>query len=411
MPSVLSVIGEKKKKGNGAGNEQGRCSALPGTVVIGPNDAIMHAGRSFCRLTGYAGSELPGRSLDKILYPTVPDFADSEDAVTAEASPSLDVGCLLKKNGRTVWVQVKRIIRRDGSGRILHRIYRLRELLDRTMIESVENEGEQLFRNAFENAALGMIIFDNLGGFLRVNPFLCRLLGYTEDELKGKHFIDITHPEDVAMSVEWDRRILARETRTSVYEKRYLHKDGTPVWVLISNSLMYDRNGHPRYFVAHVQDIRELRTQRENLERVNTALKVMMDHRETEMKKKEKDILTHLERLILPYLRMVGSRLLDPEQASCLGIALSNMSDITDTFASRLTSSEALLSPTELQIADMLRHGRTSDEIADAIGISPFTVARHRASIRKKLGLTNKKINLCSYLQSLSFAVKPHSEQ
>ena len=152
----------------------------------------------------------------------------------------------------------------------------------------------------------------------------------------------------------------------------------------------------------------ELEEQRKNLERVNTALKVMIEYREKEMIKKEEDTLAHMEKLVLPYLRLIRTSGLTSEQGSYLDIALNNLMNFTDDFAGRLSTPEALLSPTELQVADLLRHNKTSDEIARALNISTHTVSRHRASIRKKLGLTNTKVNLFSYLTSLpSQARKP----
>lgn len=112
-----------------------------------------------------------------------------------------------------------------------------------------------LFQNAFAHAAIGMALVATDGRWLCVNQSLCTLTGYNEDELLQRRFQDITHPDDVATDLENARQLL--EGGISLYqrEKRYIHRDGSTIWVLLSVSLARDEHGEPEFFISQMQDI------------------------------------------------------------------------------------------------------------------------------------------------------------
>ncbi|MGB3651238.1 MAG: PAS domain S-box protein [Rivularia sp. (in: cyanobacteria)] len=113
-------------------------------------------------------------------------------------------------------------------------------------------EGE-LFRLAFNDAPIGMAVVALDGRWLKVNHALCEIVGYRETELLDKTFQEITHPDDLEKDLDCVRRMLAGEIRTYQMEKRYLHSSGYIVWILLSVSLVRDRQ--PLYFIAQIQDI------------------------------------------------------------------------------------------------------------------------------------------------------------
>ncbi len=95
------------------------------------------------------------------------------------------------------------------------------------------------------------------GRWLKVNPALCDLVGYSEAELLTRTFQDITHPEDIEVDLEYVRQMIAGEIRSYRIEKRYIHGLGHLVTVLLSVSLVRDSEGQPRYFISQIQDITE----------------------------------------------------------------------------------------------------------------------------------------------------------
>lgn len=116
-------------------------------------------------------------------------------------------------------------------------------------------EGDSLFQSAFDYAAIGICLVAPNGSFLKVNQALCRLTGYSEQELLARTFLDITHPDDLDLDLSNVGKMLAGEIETYQLEKRYLHKSGALVWVLLSVSLVRDAAGDPRFFISQIQDI------------------------------------------------------------------------------------------------------------------------------------------------------------
>ena len=118
-------------------------------------------------------------------------------------------------------------------------------------------ESEARFRGAFDSAPIGMALVCTDGRWLQVNDSLCRIVGYTSDELLATDFQTITHPDDLDADLELVRQLLAGDIRDYQMEKRYLHKNGSHVWVLLSVSLVRNDCGEGLYFISQMQDITE----------------------------------------------------------------------------------------------------------------------------------------------------------
>lgn len=111
------------------------------------------------------------------------------------------------------------------------------------------------FRSFFDDAPLGKSMTAPDGRLLRVNPALGRMLGYTVEELQAGSFPSITHPDDLPESRECVRALLAGERDTWTMQKRYLRRDGQPIWTEVWTKLHRDTAGRPEFFLTHVQDI------------------------------------------------------------------------------------------------------------------------------------------------------------
>jgi diguanylate cyclase (GGDEF)-like protein/PAS domain S-box-containing protein len=144
------------------------------------------------------------------------------------------------------------------------------DITDRKRAERALRESEQRFGSAFRDAAIGMALVGLDGYFLQVNRSLCRIVGYSEEELLEKTFRDTTHPDDLQADVEQVRRMLAGEIETYQMEKRYFHKDGHVVWILLNVSLVHDEEGEPLYTVAQIQDVTERKQAEECLQYQST---------------------------------------------------------------------------------------------------------------------------------------------
>jgi PAS domain S-box-containing protein len=139
----------------------------------------------------------------------------------------------------------------------LRRIGRGEGIAARSRTADGLRESEERFRGAFESAAHGMALVSPEGRWLRVNPALCRMLGYSEAELLATDFQAVTHPDDLATDLAGVQALLTGETSSYHMEKRYFAKDGSIVWIVLSVSLVRRADGTPLYFVSQIQDISE----------------------------------------------------------------------------------------------------------------------------------------------------------
>jgi DNA-binding CsgD family transcriptional regulator len=145
----------------------------------------------------------------------------------------------------------------------------------------------------------------------------------------------------------------------------------------------------------------ELEWQKKNLEEANTALKVLLKHRERDRRELEDRILKNVKELGSTYLMKLKETNLTPNQKQYLEIIESFLNDIISPFLHRLTLEYTNLTPKEIQVASLIKEGKTTKEIAHFFNGSTSVIDFHRKNIRAKLGLKNKKANLQSYLLSL----------
>ncbi|GIZ50398.1 EAL domain-containing protein [Noviherbaspirillum aridicola] len=128
-------------------------------------------------------------------------------------------------------------------------------------------ESEEHFRLIFTQAGLGIAYSSASGKLMRVNPKLCEILGYPESELLSRRFHDFTYHEDLESSAALAARLVSGEIREFNKEKRYVHKDGHPVWVNVTVSAIVDSEGKNRY-LAVIEDISARKQAEEDLVRV-----------------------------------------------------------------------------------------------------------------------------------------------
>lgn len=147
---------------------------------------------------------------------------------------------------------------------------------------------------------------------------------------------------------------------------------------------------------------KQLELNTKNLEEVNTALKVLLKQRDEDKSELEEKVVFNVKELVLPYLENLKKGRLTTLQKSYLSVLESNLNEIISPFVHKLSSSYFNLTPKEIQVADLVKKGKTTKEIADLLKSSTRVIEFHRNNLRKKFGLTNKKTNLRSHLLTLS---------
>jgi DNA-binding NarL/FixJ family response regulator len=146
----------------------------------------------------------------------------------------------------------------------------------------------------------------------------------------------------------------------------------------------------------------ELEFKSRHLEEANTALKVLLRQRDDHKAEVEQRVLSNLKELVLPNIEIIRQDDLNPNLRRHLDVLKSNLKELISPFSQKLSSEYLGLTPREIQVANLVKEGKTTKEIAELLGVSTNAIVFHRYNIRKKLGLKNKKVNLRSYLSSLS---------
>jgi PAS domain S-box-containing protein len=149
-----------------------------------------------------------------------------------------------------------------------HVVLAMNNITARKQAEEALRSSEARFRAIFEQAAVGIGQIDLDGRILTTNQMVSQILGYSREELRQKTFEEITHPEDLPGELELIDGIIAGRDSSYTVEKRYLRKDGSPVWVRVTSSLAHDASGKPALRISVIEDIGELRKTRRELERI-----------------------------------------------------------------------------------------------------------------------------------------------
>lgn len=210
------------------------------------------------------------------------------------------------------------------------------------------------FRLAFDHAPIGIALVSPAGAFLRVNTAFCELVGYEEAELTHKTFQEITYAEDLDLDLEHVREVLAGERRAYEMEKRYVHKDGHIVWVLLSVALVRDDAGEPVHFISQVQDISE----RKELEE---RLVFLADHDEMTGLANRRRFREEVERGV-SYAERYG------HEAAMLLLDLDNFKHVNDTLGHHV--GDRLL----IEVARRLRRRLRRTDLLGRIGGDEFAV-------------------------------------
>jgi PAS domain S-box-containing protein len=159
------------------------------------------------------------------------------------------------RDGSYRWMLSRGVVVRDTADRPVRFAGTRIDITERKGAEEALRESEGRFRGTFENAGVGIAHADFEGRWLRLNEKLCAIVGYTREELLHKTFQDITYPDDLPASLDQVARLRRGEFPSYSLEKRYVRKDGSPVWVDLSVSLQRDAAGTPAYMIAIIQDI------------------------------------------------------------------------------------------------------------------------------------------------------------
>ncbi len=223
-----------------------------------------------------------------------------------------------------------------------------------------------------------------LGRYFLVSAFVL------EDQCIGVTFIDISAQKKIEEALEKARQDLEAQV-----------KQRTAELLRANQKLQGEVESRELAQRALLKKSEELEARSTGLKEANIALKVLLIERENERHALEEKVACNVNELIRPQLDKLAIGKLSQRQATLLDTLKSSLDDIASPLSRQLIIASSHLTPGETQVANFIRQGKTTKQIADLMGVATSTVDFHRSNIRSKLGLTSKPINLQSYLKSL----------
>ncbi len=224
-----------------------------------PSGQLLDVNDSLCRLLGYTRAELLQQTVQSITDPgdVAANAAKLEELLQGLTSHFVLEKRYLRKDGTQVLALATCSLIRDAAGRPAYIAAVVQDLTERQQAKDHLRASEDLFRRIFEDSPVAQSRESLDGRFLEVNRAMCRLTGYTYEELMGLDFQALTHPDDLAANlVQWERLLSGAISEYSL-EKRYRKKDGSYGPVLVTVSLVRNRDDTPAYGMIIVQDLME----------------------------------------------------------------------------------------------------------------------------------------------------------
>ena len=295
---------------------------------------------------------------------------------------------------------------RDAEGGIAGSVVVARDITKSKKAERLLRESEEKFRKLFRSMPAATVIATlNEGKLIDANDAFEKIMGYSRSEVLGRSLIELGIWASAGDRLNYISK-LKQHRAVDNFEATLHIRDGRPITVLISGEVI-DISGE-MWNISAWLDI-SLRKRLENdlikntaqLEDMNAALRVLLQQREQDRPELERSVLENMRLIVAPHLLAIRGENPSPQVLRNLDLALSAFDNITSGFARSLHDEYKALTGSEIRIADMIRSGMTSKEIASALGLSVTTANFHRASIRKKLGLVGKKEKLNAMLMKL----------
>lgn len=250
---------------------------------------------------------------------------------------------------------------------------------------------------------------DAQGNLTYCSPSCKVLYGYKPAELVGRNIIEtLIPPEDR----ETQRNIMedirrSRKPRNGL-RRHGMRKDGAIIpivthWLpVLEGTTVTGFRGLSRDLRAIEELELHLEHKTRELTELNNALNLLLHQGAEARAEHERRIHDNLQRLVLPYLEKIQDRCKDQELELCLRVAMANLEKITSTFSLTLSARLGGLTPRELEVAELIKQGRSTKQMAAILDLSSRTVEFYRDKLRIKLGIKSKKTNLRSYLSSLA---------
>jgi PAS domain S-box-containing protein len=297
------------------------------------------------------------------------------------------------------------------------------DITPRKKTEVALKESEEKYRSLLNDAGDAILSADEKGHLLEANRKAAELLGYTVDEIVGSHISRMHPPEEWERIWETFQGLINNKDKMAI-ATTILTKDGRKIPVDVNGSIIEHKG--QKIIQGIYRDITgikmkedallsardemerrvlertsELEKANKDLEEANVALRVLLNRQTEDNKKLEERLQVNIEEMVIPYLEKLKQAGLNGRYNDYLTLLEANLNDIVSPFIQNISAVYRNLTPTEIRVAEMIKQGRASKDIAEVMNASVGTINTHRNNIRKKLNLRKQNKNLRSYLLTL----------
>jgi PAS domain S-box-containing protein len=303
----------------------------------------------------------------------------------------IEVSCLAKR-----LLEVKAIERE---------IREHRDNLEKLVEERTETIKEQLHfqQNLLDSIPTPVMFKDAELRYLGCNSAFERFVGLKKEKIIGKTVHEILDEETAGQEQTEDKKTLKKGNAS--YETTAVFKDGTLHDAITVKAVFKNSDGQINGLIGTMLDITDrkraeasLKIRSQELEEANSALRVVLDQIGTAKSAVEKRVYRNIKDLILPDLDRLKYKASSTDIKRDINGIKANLSTLLSASTERISSVYLALSPREIQIADLIRMGRSTKSIALLLNITKSAVEFHRNNLREKLGIKHRHINLRSYL-------------
>jgi PAS domain S-box-containing protein len=392
---------------------------LTGDYLATADGQIRDCNPAFVAILGFQSRKEALRTNLRALHAEEADYAAFIAALRAHGKLEHYECVRQRRDGVRIHAVENAVVTTDAQGEIQHiRGY----LFDNTAAKRAEQalrDAEARYRGLIEFLPDAVVVSDAEERIVFANPAAARLIGATGPEaLVGRSLFEVFDPTSHATVRARSQAALtegvagpAERRRVVRLDQSVLHVDTavTPIQFDGRASVLRvnrDVTARVQAEEALLQKDREISLQLGKIEKLNAALTALLEHREQENERHLAGLHTTLEQLVLAHVETLKGTTLTADQRVLVEVIEANLRNVAASFVRQLDAWKLQLTPTEVQVADLVRLGKRTKEIARLLHVSPSAITFHRNNLRTKLGLTGRPINLVSYLRTM--AQSPH---
>lgn len=234
-------------------------NAAVGIGILSLDRRLLDANQALCEMFGIPRAELVGQTPAIVTHPEdyAQSTADFQDLISGAQDTYWSERRYMRKNGEVFWAHVTMNIVRNAQGVPLYLVGMVIDIDDRVRATQELQESEERFRATFESSAIGMGLLGLDGKILKVNAAVCKMSGYTAEELQQRYDHQNVFPADREVGADFLADLLAGKREFYEVEKRYVRKSGEVFWTRLTLSAVRNPEGSAAYLVGMIEDIDE----------------------------------------------------------------------------------------------------------------------------------------------------------